>query len=64
MAKHFIQSPITKFIVYLALFVSAGNEIYELVEGLGAHHGMLFYAILKFLELFETAYETAAVKAE
>ena len=64
MASRFIHSSLAKSIVYVALLVSAGNEIFELIDGLGAHHGVLFYSILKLLELFETAYETAAVKAE
>ena len=59
MLEKIVKSKILSLLVAVTLAITAGIEIYESGENIGAHHGIMVYAVYQLLQGVSALYGTA-----
>ena len=63
MLEKIAASKMLNIIVMLTLLITAAREVYDGVEDIGVHHGVIFFAFYQILQSI-SAFTTAATKAK
>ena len=63
MLEKIAASKILNIIVMLTLLITAGREVYDGLDDIGAHHGIILFAVYQILQSI-SAFATAVSKAK